>query len=223
MIDDSNAITGISTDIVRAIVEQTDHSYNLLINDWSKSYQQALTEPNVCIYSMAHLPSRAPLFQWVGEIIHVPASFYSLRERNISLENLDDARQFMVVVSEQDAVHQYLLSKGFKENRNIYPMRNTYGLLELLDVRREMVDLALINDVIINSHEKSRNELAKYKKHPVPNDFTFKFYLACSLTTAPEIVTDLSKALKQIKTDSRYQNILNKWQKELGFQSSSVK
>jgi polar amino acid transport system substrate-binding protein len=48
---ESNTITGLSSEIIKATLKTAQFSYNLSAYPWSASYQQALKQANTCIYT----------------------------------------------------------------------------------------------------------------------------------------------------------------------------
>jgi len=205
-------ITGVSTEIVREIFARTPFSYSIDASDWASAYNQVLKKTDVCIYSIARLPSRDHLVQWVGEIARSSTPFYSLRERQISLKSFDDARRYTVAVIDQDVSHHFLLTKGFENNKNLYALGNYDALLEMLDVRQDSIDLVMLNDELLLNRLGSISKMQKYTKQPVVTGLRFDFNLACSLKTSPNVVAQLTKSLDSMKADGTLQKIKLKWQ-----------
>ncbi len=208
-------LTGLATEIVREVFSRAKISHSFTVSDWSIAYIQAVEEADVCIYSIIRQPNRESLFQWVGQITSASTSFYSLREKNIVLNNFDDARQYKVAVNDNYASHHYLLEKGFEQNKNLYVLNNYGALLKILEARKDSIDLVLFNDEILVNILNSPSKMKKYDKHSVINDFRFDFSLACSLNTSPTIVQRLSTALQSMKEDNSLKKLKHKWQSRL--------
>ena len=211
IIKKNQEITGFSTDIVKAALARTPYSYTIEANPWNISYNQALKNSNTCIFSLAYTPSRKPLFQWAGELTRSTLSFYSLSSRNITITNINEAKNFNVAVIRDDVSHQYLLSKGFTEQKNIYVMDNYDALLDLLEKRKSIIDLVILNDELLKNRIKNLSDKAKYRKVFEIKDLTLIFNIGCNLKVDKKIVDDISKALNTIKADGTYQKIKNKW------------
>jgi len=215
IVQKNKEVTGLATEIVKEVFARTNFSHDITVSDWSIAYKQALETTDVCIYSIVRLPFRESLFQWVGQITSASTSFYSLREKNIVLSSFDDAFQYRVAVIENYASHHFLLKKGFKKNKNLYVLNNYNALLQMLEVRRDSIDLVLLNDEILINKLDSPSKMKKYRKHPVIKDFRFDFYLACSLKTSPAVVQQLSASLQSMKADNSLQKLTQKWQARL--------
>jgi polar amino acid transport system substrate-binding protein len=215
IVQKNKEITGLATEIVKESFARANLSYSIAVSDWSIAYKQAAEQKNVCIYSLVRLPFRESLFQWVGQITSASTSFYSLREKNIVLRNFDDALQYRVAVNENYASHHYLLKKGFKKDKTLYVLKNYKALLKMLEVRKDSIDLVLLNDEILINKLDSPSKMKKYRKHSVINDFRFDFFLACSLKTSPVMVEKLSTSLQSMKADNSLKKLTQKWQARL--------
>jgi len=215
IVQKNKEITGLATEIVKEIFARSNVSYAIEVSDWSIAYKQALEQKDVCIYSLIRQPFRDSLFQWVGQITSAGTSFYSLREKNIVLGNFDDALQYKVAVNENSASHHYLLKKGFQKDKNLYVLNNYSALLQMLEVRRDSIDLVLLNDEILVNKLDSPSKMKRYRKHSVIDDFRFDFHLACSLTTSKVVVEKLATALQNMKADNSLKKLTQKWQARL--------
>jgi polar amino acid transport system substrate-binding protein len=215
IVDESGHLTGISTEVVREILARTPLSYSIEVNDWANAYNQVLKKADLCIYSIARLPNRESLVQWVGEIASAGTSFYSLRDKNIALNTFDDAHQYTVAVIEEDASHHFLLEKGFINNKNLYALKNQETILQMLELRRDNIDLVLLNDQLLINKLGSERKMKKYTKHPLKTNLRFDFNLACSLQTSKHVVEQLSDSLNSMKLDGTLQKINKRWQRHL--------
>ena len=57
-------VSGIDTDRVRKILNDTGINYTIKIYPWARSYYLATNKPNVLIYSIHKSKQREPLFHW---------------------------------------------------------------------------------------------------------------------------------------------------------------
>lgn len=214
-------ITGFATEVVEESLERVGVEYTLKANAWAQTYAQALNKPNTCVYSLARTPEREKKFIWVGKIATTDTYFYSLAAKNINLNNFDEAYQYRVAAIRDDVSHQFLLSKGFVENQNLYVADNYDGLVKLLDLRKGSIDLIILNESLLKNRSMSDKERAKYKKGIKLTDLSLQFYLACNLNTPKQLTTYLSSALMSVKHDGTYQAIKTKWSKYI--ESGDVK
>jgi len=211
----SNTITGFSTEIVQAALDKSELDYKIESYPWSLSFNRAMYEENICIYSLARIPDRELMFQWIGHITTSTISFYTLKGKPLNISNLNDAKKYKTAVIEDDVTHHFLLSKGFVEGENLYVMRNYDALLKLLETPSRQIDLIIINDDLIYSRVKSKKEASKYLNVHMLDELTLDFYFACSLNTAKDIVSKLTAEMKKLEDLGLYLTIRNKWKKRM--------
>jgi len=94
-------------------------------------------------------------------------------------------------------------------------LNNYSALLQMLEVRRDSIDLVLLNDEILVNKLDSPSKMKRYRKHSVIHDFRFDFHLACSLTTSEAVVEKLATALQNMKADNSLKKLTHKWQSRL--------
>lgn len=189
------SITGLNTDRVRSAFDQANIPYTLYSNEWTVSYQQALKNRDVCIYSLARIPEREDMFAWIGELSSMNAFFYSNPDSDIELSRFDDAKRFRVAAMENDVSLTYLKSKGFIENQNLYTVKNYSSLLQLLDKRSDIIDLILLSDDLLAYRQSGQKNPAKFRKHDNFIAMKIDFNLACNVNTKPMLIDKLSQAL----------------------------
>ena len=212
---ESNTITGLSSEIVKATLKATQYSYNLSAHTWEVSYNQALKEANTCIYSLARIPSREKLFQWIGAITHSNTSFYALENKKIQISRLEDAKNYKIAVINSDVSHHFLLSKGFVENKHFYVLNNYDALLKLLEIPSRNIDLVISNEALLTYRVNHVKELLKYKKIMKIKELNLDLHLACSLKTEKAIVRKLNETMEKLEKNGTFFNIRDKWQKKL--------
>jgi polar amino acid transport system substrate-binding protein len=209
------AIGGISTEIIKATLKESKIDYALEAHPWSLSYNRALQEKNTCIYSLAHIPERQTRFQWIGHITNSTISLYALSGNPITIQNLAQAKKYKTAVIKDDVTHQFLVSKGFIENENLYVMNNYDSLLRLLEIPSRQIDLVVLNDDLLINRVQNSAEVSKYKSVFMLRELTFNFYFACSLNTDKAIVDSLTNAMKKLEQQGVYSTIKKKWQQTM--------
>jgi polar amino acid transport system substrate-binding protein len=116
--DKDGNITGQCTEIVRAILERTGMQAPIEIMPLDEGISLAENGSGIAIYSLNRTPEREPLFQWVGPISNYEQAFYTKKGSAITIDNLEDAKENVVIsVYKGDAGAQFLASQGF-ENLN---------------------------------------------------------------------------------------------------------
>jgi polar amino acid transport system substrate-binding protein len=210
---DKDSIGGLSTEIVTATLNATSYHYTLDVHPWSVAYKRATEENNTCIFSLARLPIRETQFQWIGHIASGTSSFYALDSRKeITIQNVEEAKRFRTAVIKDDITHQFLLSKHFIENQNLYATSNYDALLTLLEVPSRNIDLVIINDDLMHYRlGELSNGFHKYHNLLEISELNLDFHLACSLDTAQEVVNELRKTMNNLEKDGTFIRIREKW------------
>lgn len=207
---------GFATEVVQQLFKEADQPYQIEFQSWSRAYQLALRDANVCIYSISKSDERQRLFQWVGALSYNITGVYALKNRtDIRLTSLDDARKYTIAVTRDDITHHYLLQHGFREGKELYVLDTVDSMLQVLANRSKEIDLVLVNDTILKyrAHEAGMSEQQFTRLLDLP-DLPLDFHLACSLKTSPALVAKLRDALAQLKLDGRYQKIVGEWSEQ---------
>jgi polar amino acid transport system substrate-binding protein len=208
---EADSIGGLSTEIVVATLNAAGYEYSLDVHPWSVSFTRAKKENNTCIYSIARIPIRGPQFQWIGRIVSNTNSFYALKSRGIAISSINDAKKYVTAVIKDDVSHQFLLSKGFVENENLYVMSNYDGLLTLLEVSSRNIDLVIMNDGLIHRRVPKPKDVLKYSNLLEIDELNLDFHLACSLSTPKDIVNKLRHTMKELEQLGEFSKIREKW------------
>lgn len=207
---------GFATEIVQQLFKEANLPYQIEFESWSRAYQLALRDPNVCIYSISKSAERERLFQWVGALSYNITGIYSLRSRtDIQLKSLQDAHHYRIAVTRDDITHHYLLEHGFREGKELYVLETVDSMLQVLVNRPKEIDLVLVNDTILKyrAHDAGLDE-QQFMRLLDLTDLPLDFHLACSLKTSQALVAKLQDALMTLKRDGRYQKIVGEWSEQ---------
>jgi polar amino acid transport system substrate-binding protein len=212
-IDQPGAAAGFATDLVRQIFQGAGINYQIEFQSWSRAYQLALRDPNTCIYSISKSKERLPLFQWIGELSYNTTAIYGLASRSdIQLQSLEQAKKYVIAVTRDDVTHHYLLKHGFVEGKNLYLLENVANMLNVLEGRRQGIDMVIINETILKYRaQESGLALADFRKLLVLPDLPLDFHLACSLKTSADTIQRLRQSLQVMKSDGRFNQIVAGW------------
>ena len=113
-VDKNNNVTGQSTEIVQAILEETGAQANIEVMPLSQGLALAEKGPKVIIYSLNRTPQRENLFKWVGPIGFYEQAFYAKKGSTVAVSQLEDAKKVNKIgVYKGDAGAQFLASQGF--------------------------------------------------------------------------------------------------------------
>ncbi|WP_213880875.1 transporter substrate-binding domain-containing protein [Pseudomonas sp. dw_358] len=206
-------VTGMSTEVVEAVLRQADLQGNIRSMPWARAYDIGLHGVDVLIYSIARTPERESLFQWVGSIAPSRLFLYSVASHPIQLKTLDDARHYQIGTVKDDVSEQYLIAKGFVVGQNLQSSNKYESNYEKLKLGH--VDLWVSNEM--NAHYLARSSGADPSVMLVPSlaldELSLKdgLYLACSVNTSADTVERLRVALKAIEDNGVYAEIVARW------------
>ena len=206
-------ITGLSTEVVRAVLKEVGMQGNIQSMPWARAYDIALNADNVMIYSITRTAQREKLFKWVGVIAPTHWYLFSRTGSNIHLKSLDDARKYQIATVNEDAGEQYLVSHGFAIGKNLQSSNKYEANYEKLKLGR--VELWIANE--LNAHYLVRQggaEPAKMVSRALAlPDLGSEggLDMAFSLKTPDAVVERFRKALETIKKNGTYDGLQKKW------------
>ena len=209
---DHGKITGVVSEVVLAALDRSGLDYTVEVLPWARAYELARTEPNVMIYSILKLPSRAPSFNWV-KLDGLSVEMYLFRPnflKNLQIQTLADAKRFRVGVTRDTSTHHFLLAHGFKAGKNLFPVNcEQFNTLKSRPETRR-VDLAT-GDRLSMGHVLK--EAGMPPGYWVPELLLFKedLYMAFSLKTPDEKVERVLQGLEMVRADGTLARVVDKY------------
>lgn len=206
-------LTGMGTEVVEAMLERAGLSASVQSMPWARAYDLALHSDNVLIYSLARIPQREALFQWVGPIAPTRWSMYALASKPIKLASLDEAKAYQNGVVKQDVGELYLLSHGFTTGVNLQSSNRRELNYEKL--KSGHIDLWIANELNAlwlarQAGDDPARTLVRVLTLPDLGGEAGLF-IAFSLKTPAATVERAREALKRIHDDGTYAAIARKW------------
>lgn len=188
-------VSGIITDKVRTLFKNANITPKFEIYPWTRAYKLALSTPNTFIYAIANTPKRANSFIWVAPLYTFKPHLVGKKDRpELSIKNLEQAKQYLIAVQRGDIAHLYLKSKGFKERDHIILTDSIVASWQLLSKRK--VDF-IVDDNVVNVSEPQFLETPRnYQKYFPLQELSQVTYLATHKKTDPAIVAKLKNAVK---------------------------
>lgn len=206
-------MTGMSTEVVQATLKEAGLSAPMQSMPWARAYDLALHDDNVLIYSIARIPEREALFQWVGAIAPTRWYMYSYAARPIPLKSLEDAKAYQNGVVKQDVGELYLSARGFRSGINLQASNRRELNYEKL--KSAHIDLWIANELnAIWLARQAGDDPAKtlVRALALPElGGDDGLYMAFSLKTPAPLVARLRQALQRIHENGTYAAIARKW------------
>jgi len=208
-----NKITGMSAEVVLLVTKEANVEYTHDIYPWARAYQMAQRDSNTLIHSIGRTTKRENIFQWIGVIAPAQFCVISLKSRNdIQIKSLNDLKKYKIGTIRDDIQEKYLISKGFKKNKQIITVNQQQQNFDLL--LKERIDLwasvELTASYIAKENHYVYDKLLerKFCFENLSNEGT---YMAFSKNTSPHIIKTFKKALLKIKENGTYDKILKKY------------
>lgn len=209
---EAGKITGFSTEVVRAVLQVAKLEGEFQSMPWARAYETARDADSVLIYSIARNPQRESLFKWVGVIAPTQYYLFSLPQRKLRLDRLDQARPFQIATVNEDVGEQYLINKGFVKGQNL--QSSVKYELNYEKLKRGRVDLWIMPELSAaylarQAGDDPAQALARsLAVHDLGND---GYYMAFGTRTPDALVSRLARALATIKTNGTYDALKKKW------------
>lgn len=121
-------ITGICTDMVKAMMSRLDYDFVMKMRDWSLAYNWVQGRENHGLFCTARTDERESQFQWVGPLASIKWTLFAAPDSDITLDSLEDAREYTIAGYKGDVMSDYLISEGFDVIVNVTGEQNARRL-----------------------------------------------------------------------------------------------
>ncbi|TGN40179.1 ABC transporter substrate-binding protein [Marinobacter confluentis] len=193
-------ITGICTDMVKAMMSRLDYHFIMKMRDWSLAYNWVQGRENHGLFCTARTEERENEFQWVGPLASIEWTLFAAPDSDITLNSLDEARQYKIAGYKGDVMSDYLIDEGFDVIANVSgeqnPRRLTLG----------QADLWVTDGAVGPLIAEEKHGITGLK--PVLVFRETPMYLAVSNETDPEVVEDLQSAIDEARAAGELSAIL---------------
>lgn len=205
-------ITGFSTEVVHAVLKEVNIQGEFQSMPWARAYETARDGEQVLIYSIGRNPTREKLFKWVGVIAPTQYYLFSLPERKLRFERLDEAKSYQTASVNEDVGEQFLMAKGFIKGRNL--QSSVKYELNYEKLKRGRVDLWIMPELVAvylarQAGDEPANTLAR--SFAITDLGSDGYYMAFGANTPDALVERLSKGLATIKSNGIYDALKKKW------------
>lgn len=193
-------ITGICTDMVKAMISRLDYDFVMKMRDWSLAYNWIQGRENHGLFCTARTEERENQFQWVGPLASIEWTLFAAPDSDITLNSLEEARQYTIAGYKGDVMSDYLIKEGFDVLAHVTgeqnPRRLTLGQADLW-----VVDGAVGPLVAEETHGIiGLKPVLVFRETPM--------YLAVSNETDPSVVANLQRAIDQARDAGELSAIL---------------
>jgi polar amino acid transport system substrate-binding protein len=209
---DNGKITGFCTEVVRAVLRETRLQGEFQSLPWARAYETAQSTDSVLIYSIARNPQREKLFKWVGVIAPTQYYLFSLPQRKLKFERLEQAKAFQVATVNEDVGEQFLVTNGFVKGQNL--QSSVKYELNYEKLKRGRVDLWIMPELVAVHLARQAGDAPAQtlaRSFAITELGSDGYYMAFGAATPDALVERLAKGLATIKSNGTYDALKKKW------------
>ena len=209
--DENHHLTGLSVDIVNALLAKTMQDVSIEVLPWSEAYKIASEQENVLIFSIIRSKERVSQFKWVGDFLKQHYYFARLRTRHdIVINNVQDVKRYVTGVARGSFEYVLLNRYGFSAGHNLRVNTEQFPLIKQL--LNGEIDLIFGSKVTVMGmmhyiHEDVNKLEFAYQLNETPGSFGIAF----SRKTADEMVERYRHGFKLLQQDGTVERVINKW------------
>ena len=207
-IDDNGKLTGVNTEIVRAIFHQSGIPFEIQYIPWARAQKIVGDDSvaNTAIYCLGRNEQRERHYKWVGVYFYQKVGFLTLKDSGVKINGPDDARNFVTGLVRGDIMTEQLTSQGYIGKHEVVH-DDILNIKKLFKKRVQMIVTSLF--------------AARYIAREIGFDpdqiesqcdvATVEFNLAVSKRTSDEICLKLQRSLKTLLESGAIDRIINNW------------
>lgn len=210
-LDDNDRPRGAALDLANALIEETNIVATVEHLPWARAFYEAINTPDVVLLTALKTQERSAQLQWLGKVHTANAYLIGLTSnRNLTINNLEQAKGYKVGTIRGYAAASYLRSHGFVEGDNLELLTQPHQLWSMLYKKR--IDLVLSN-LATGAFEIREAGLDPDLVHGMYQlrELTVNLEMATGKGTTANTANSLRLALSKLKQDGRFQTIMNKW------------
>jgi len=200
--------TGVSVDVLMEIIKRMGGSKPasfIMIVPWVRGYNEVLTTPNACLFSMTVTDERLPLFKWVGPVFINTVDAIALKKRGLKVSSSKQLINLKAGVIRGDIGEVCAEEIGIKHIEEV--PSNDQNIQKL---NEGTIDIWI--------YSKSGAMLLIEEMGLDPNDYesilnlsTSKLSFAFNKDIDDELIERMQRTLNGIKSDGTYNAIMKKY------------
>lgn len=199
----SKSVVGISYDMVAEASRRAGIPFVSEIYPWARAYWRAETENDTCLYPVARLPQREPLFQWVGPLSKNTWVLYARSDFRDTVGSLDDVKKYRVGGLLQDGPSVFLQAQGVSVQM---VATNELNLHKLAAGRIDLWATGFFRGKLV----AEKANIPNIKKVFVIQEVDH--YLACNLKVPRATIKSLNKAVEAMWQDGWMKRLNEKYE-----------
>jgi polar amino acid transport system substrate-binding protein len=203
--ENNGQLTGITTDIVRAIMAHTGDDFAMQLLPSMRATRELSTRPRTIMYSLFRTPARESLYKWVGPVLEESIYPYQRADSAQPIYTLAQLLQApRITTRHAGLVPDLLQSLGFS-NIDRSATRNQQLYTMLLAGRTQVIVGDTAAGVAYHSREL---DIPPEALRQIPIElYRSQLYIAFSLDSEDTVVSAWNEALKQLRQSGELEHI----------------
>ena len=206
----ANRPEGMAVEVMAEVLKRSQLTAENKEVPWARALTTVQVTANHCAYTVGRIPEREAKFHWLGPIATVQGTLFGLRDRQLQIRSLEDARKYRIGDLRQGANAIFLESKGFVID---YANTEDQNLRKLL---------AGHIDLYPGTPYSAREIVQRLKIDPQRVQALYVFnqvdlYLACNLQTPAATLAKLTSAFESMRADKTLQKINTQYESRFAF------
>ena len=199
---------GYNVEFIRAIFKRAGLKVKVEVLPWARSLTTTQQEKNIFLFVVTRNEKREKSLIWIDTILPYTPYFWKLKSRkDVLVNNVQDAKKYMVGVVTLDAVTQYLEKQNFEIHKNMTAV--TYNVINLRKLFKGRVDLITYDIGGLAIQLKAENlDPALIERQAMIKDLAVNLWLTTGSKSDPELVAKIRQASKSLKEDGSYDRIM---------------
>lgn len=203
---EAGKLDGMAVQVIEELIRRSGQPAQIEVVPWTRGYHQVQREADAALFPIVRTPQREALFQWVGPIAVGRAAFYSRREDNIRVHDLDDVRRLgTLAVPKQWYIHEQLLMMGMD---NLHGVSRPADMMRLF--RHGRVKLFVANDLSLETLLAGQGmsvDQVQWQFDLMSN----ASYIGFSREASPQRVTQWRQLLSGMRADGTLERLYRHW------------
>jgi len=193
----NDLITGNHTHVINALLKQADIDYSIIALPWARSYQTAITQPNVLIYTINHTQERDEKFHWIGEFpTKLDINYYAMKSSKFDNITIPHLKELRIGTQINTANDMFITKNGFRDINRVNHIDQTMDML-----KQGRIDIIIASQhQIEQSSKKTGFPLSELTK--VAHAFSSTPSIAVSLATPKVTVNKLRQAYSDLNKNN---------------------
>ena len=192
-------ITGLCTDIVKAVFTDTGHDYKMKLRNWSYGLGRVRSKANHGIFCTAKTAERTPQFHWVGPIVKIGWTLYAKPGSDIKLNNLQEAAGYRIGGYKDDVMTVFLQNQGIDV---MVVNDNSHNPIRLM---HDQIDLWIADELSGPYMASDAADVDNLTKVLTFN--SAEYYLAINKETPQDLVNSLQSSLNKLRKQGDIESI----------------